>query len=126
MKLKLKRNYPKVNATTGNVNMVYVYEVTGTKAELDKYCEIMTAGNHTCKDEDGTVLYFTVRAVPPGAPLQISIKGKIYVDTLRYDLAQQMIKQYPGKLGEKLADEILSGKTPVEQVDEPADDMSAL
>lgn len=114
MFIKLLRSYPKLEDgkqkmdSKGDPIIVFVYKVTGTKSDLEKYEQIQSVGDHTCKDDKtGDYLWFTTRPVGLKGVLMISTNDKIYADSTATDLAGAMLKQYPGKLGEMLAKEIL-------------------
>lgn len=132
MFLTLKRSYPKLNEdktrkldSRGKGITVFVYEVTGKKEELTKYGEIMEAEKHTWKDEDGTVLWFTVRPIGMSGKLCISTNNKIYADTTAMDLANSMIEQY-GHVGQILAKDILKNGFVSDRVSDPVPDPNEL
>jgi len=125
MNIVLKRSYPKLDKgvrktdSQGNPITVFVYTVTGTKAELARYAEIMSAEEHTYKDDDGSYLWFTTNPVGVKGKLCISTNGKVFADTTAIDLASALIKQY-GQVGRDMARDILKQGFTAE-ADEPVD-----
>lgn len=116
MELTLLRSYPAKDKVSGKIKLgtggkplkMFVYKVSGTKAELAKYAEIRKTEGHTHLDEDGvTYLYFTMFPCGVKGVLGISPNDKVFVDTTAMDLAQAMIDQHPGALGLALAKDIL-------------------
>lgn len=107
----------------GNPIIVFVYKVSGKKSECQQYLDIQMEQSgmeeSSFHNEKGELLYYTVNPIPTTTGvLRISPKGKIFVETGTIDLANAMLKQYPGRLGEILAKQILS-QANVKTVSEP-------
>lgn len=98
MKIKLLRNYR--HKVTGNV--VFVYEVTGSKADLVAYKEAQ-GENYVEEDETGKVLWFTTRCVGPVGKLIITSTGKLVPDMSEYEAAASLVAQFGGNFGQELA-----------------------
>lgn len=127
MNIHLLRSYPKLEKghrkldSKGIPITVFVYQVTGTKAELEAYEKAQLASEvKTIKDDDGQYLFFTTRPTGEKGTLLISPNGKVFVDTTAIDLAVAMERQY-GSVGRAIARDIAGrGFTPVDR-DEPID-----
>lgn len=96
MKIKSIRSY-----TSKNGNKTFVYAVSGTKEELEKYKTAQ--GDNYREAEDGTPLWFTTRSVGSSGELIITTNGKIVPDMSAFDNAASLAKQYGGNLGDALA-----------------------
>ena len=96
MKITSNRSYVNENG-----NRVFVYKVSGTKDELEKYEAAM--GEHFRKDDHGVPLWFTTRSAGPQAELIITPNGKVIADMSAFDHAASLAKQYNGNLGSELA-----------------------
>lgn len=101
MKIKSVRSY-----TSKNGNKTFVYAVSGTKEELEKYKAAQ--GENYREAEDGTPLWFTTRSVGTSGELIITTNGKIVPDMSAFDNAASLAKQYGGNLGEALANHAVS------------------
>ena len=107
MKIKLHHSYKKAAPDGKSANTVFVYTVTGTEPELEKYEEIQ--GENFRKDtETGVPLFFTTRCAPQNASLVITQANKVVVDMSAFDQAASLAKQYGGNLGQELAREAAS------------------
>ena len=127
MKGKFIRNYRSKNGTP-----TFVYEVEGSKAELEAYQEAQ--GVHYREDEDtGKPLFFTTRFAGNRIDLIVTASGNVIPDTSEMDKANSLAEQFDGKLGDAIAAEaarkLMSGggggqrKAPVEEAEhEPADE----
>jgi Tfp pilus assembly major pilin PilA len=96
MKIKAIRSY-----TSKNGNKVFVYAVSGTKEQLEKFKAAQ--GENYRQAEDGTPLWFTTRSVGAQGELIITTNGKVVPDMSAFDNAASLAKQYGGNLGEELA-----------------------
>lgn len=96
MKIKLQRSY-----TSKNGNKVFVYSVSGSKEQLEKFKAAQ--GENYREAEDGTPLWFTVRCVGDSGSLIITTNGNIVPDMSAYDQAASLAAQYGGNLGQELA-----------------------
>lgn len=96
MKIKAIRSY-----TSKNGNKVFVYAVSGTKEQLEKFKAAQ--GENYREAEDGTALWFTTRSVGNAGELIITTNGKVVPDMSSFDQAASLAKQYGGNLGEELA-----------------------
>jgi hypothetical protein len=102
MRIKLHHSYKKAAPGGKSANTVFVYTVTGTKEELEKYEEIQ-GENFRKDDETGDPLFFTTRCAPNNANLIITQSNRAVVDMSAFDQADSMAKQYGGSLGTELA-----------------------
>jgi hypothetical protein len=89
MKISYLRSYRKKD--TGRI--VFVYTVSGTKAQLDAY-KVAMADRHTV-DESGTPLFFTIRFAGKNANLILTSENKAIVDMSEFDQLSSLIEQYP-------------------------------
>lgn len=96
MKIKAIRSY-----TSKNGNKVFVYAVSGTVEQLEKFKAAQ--GENYRQAEDGTPLWFTTRSVGAQGELIITTNGKVVPDMSAFDNAASLAKQYGGNLGEELA-----------------------
>lgn len=96
MQIKATRSY-----TSKQGNKVFVYSVSGNKADLEKFKT--ASGEFYREAEDGTPLWFTTRSVGNAGELVITTNGKIVPDMSKFDQAASLAKQYGGNLGEELA-----------------------
>lgn len=96
MKIKLQRSY-----TSKNGNKVFVYSVTGTKAQLEAFKTAQ--GENYREAEDGTPLWFTVRCVGETGSLIITTNNRIVPDMSAFDQANSLAQQYGGNFGQELA-----------------------
>ena len=96
MDIKSIRSY-----TSPKGNKVFVYAVSGTKAELEAYKKAQ--GDFYREAEDGTPLWFSTRSVGNTGKLIITTNGKVVPDMSAFDNAASLAKQYGGNLGEELA-----------------------
>lgn len=96
MQIKSIRSY-----TSKQGNKVFVYAVSGTKEQLEKFKT--ASGEFYREDEQGNPLWFTTRSVGNTGELVITTNGKIVPDMSKFDQAASLAKQYGGNLGEELA-----------------------
>ena len=98
MNAKKVRNYR--SSKTGNT--VFVYEVTGTDAELKAYKK---AQGDFYREDDKTkaVLFFTTNFFGAVGTLIITAKGKVVPDMSVFDEAKSLVEQNGGNFGEVLA-----------------------
>lgn len=96
MKIKALRSY-----TSKKGNKTFVYTVSGSKEQLEKYKAAQ--GENYREAEDGTPLWFTTRSVGASGELIITTTGKIVPDMSAFDNAASLAKQYGGNLGAELA-----------------------
>lgn len=83
-----------------NGNDTFVYEVSGTDAELKEYKK--AKGEHYVED-NGTPLFFTVDYVGPRGSLIITSKGNVIADKSEFKKAQSLAGQFDGPLGQAIA-----------------------
>lgn len=101
-----------------NGNPTFVYGVTGSAADLERYKEIQ--GEFYREDDNGKPLWFTTRCIGPAGKLIITTNNNIVPDMSAFDQAASMAAQYGGNFGQELARaaaQQLVGGTPT---DEPA------
>jgi hypothetical protein len=103
MKAKFTHSYKKADSKNpGQAKDVYVYAVSGTAAELAAYKTAQA--EQFREDETGAPLWFTTKVLPQNVVLAISQKsGKIYADTSEGDKINNLANQYPGLLGQAIA-----------------------
>lgn len=98
MNVTFKRSYTKKET----LNKVFVYGVSGTKAELEKYEEIV--GEHIKHDEEtGEPLYFATKFFGDHGKLIITTNNNIVPDMSEFDKAASLASQFGGNLGKELA-----------------------
>lgn len=112
MKIKAIRSY-----TSKNGNKVFVYAVSGTAEQLEKFKAAQ--GENYRQAEDGTPLWFTTRSVGAQGELIITTNGKIVPDMSAFDNAASLAKQYGGNLGEELAKAAVAKLLGVNSADVP-------
>ena len=97
MQVKMQRSYKSKNG-----NVVFVYEVSGSKAEMEAYKEAQ--GEFYKEDtETGKALWFTTRCIGNTGKLLITTNGNIVPDMSEFDQAASLAAQYGGNLGTELA-----------------------
>jgi len=127
MKIKLSRSYKKVGKN-GGVNTVFVYQVSGTKEQLDAFKSAQ--GDNFRENEEGIALWFTTRCAGNSGNLIVTSAGKIVADMSAFDQADSLAKQYGGNLGQELARtaaaQLMSGGSTVSTPVEKKEDISKL
>lgn len=111
MKIKHIRSYRKQE--TGNI--VNVYAVSGTPAQLEAFKEAQ-GDNLVIDEKTGSPLWFSTRYVGETCPLLISSNGKVFADTSEFDKAASLCEQYKGtalgtEMAKIMAERLLGGKT---------------
>lgn len=94
LKAEFVRSYPKL-AKTGNRVTVFMYKVSGSTAELEKYRSVREAEGRTSEDEDGNPLYHTLQYTGQTLNLFFTINDKIAVDTSDWDKARAAVEANP-------------------------------
>jgi len=95
MKATYLRNYMK------NGKPVFVYEVTGTKEQLEAYREAQGEFS-VIDDKTGKDLYFTTRGFGKKGKLMITSKGNVAVDLSELHMLNSMAEQFGGVLGQEI------------------------
>lgn len=103
MKAKHVRQYRKQE--TGN--LVFVYEVSGTKEEMRAF-EDAQGDNLVLDEETGKPLFFTTNYGGPECEIGISSTGNTYLDTSKLDAAAALVERYGGNFGDALAAKALN------------------
>jgi len=85
-------------------NLVYLYEVTGTAAELAAYEEAQGVHFRTSK-ETGKPLFYHWEFAGNSPNLLISKSGKVFPDMSEFNKMASLAKQFGGNLGQELAKE---------------------
>ena len=97
MKVTFVRSYRSKNG-----NVTFVYAVSGSKSDLEKFKEIQ--GTHYREDDDtGTPLWFTTRCIGKVGKLIITTNNKLVPDMSEFDQAASLTAQYGGNFGHELA-----------------------
>ncbi len=104
LKITFLRNYRNKKS-----NMVFVYSVTGTAEELERYKNAQ--GDFYREDEEGAPIFFSSKYVGESTKLIITSKDKCIPDTSEFDKAASIITQYGGDLGTALANAFASKLT---------------
>lgn len=94
LKASYVRSYPKL-AKNGNRVTVFMYKVTGSDAEIQKYNDIREAEGRSSIDEDGNPLYHTLQFTGDTLNLFFTINDKIAVDTSDWDKARAAVEANP-------------------------------
>lgn len=100
MKITYKRSYKKLNRKSEPI-VVFVYEVSGTDEQLERYKEL--SGEHYRESEDKKPVYFSTRYLGETGKILITTNDKIVADTSEFDKAVSIVSQYGGNLGNALA-----------------------
>ncbi len=88
-----------------NGNVVLVYHVTGTTAELEMYKEAK-GDNYRVDEATGKPLYYsTNRLVGNGfeGELRFGTDGQVYADSTEDTLAEMLINSKPGPVADQIA-----------------------
>ena len=83
-----------------NGNDTFVYEVSGTDAEIKAFKK--AKGEHYV-EENGTPLFFTVDYVGSRGSLIITSKGRVIADKSAFKKAASLANQFEGPLGLAIA-----------------------
>jgi hypothetical protein len=81
-------------------NDTFVYEVSGSKAELAAFKK--AKGEYYVED-NGTPLFFTIDYVGPRGTLIITSKGNVIADKSAFKKAASLANQFEGPLGQAIA-----------------------
>ena len=90
------RSYPK------NGQMVFVFHVTGTEAELEQYKKAQ-GENYREDEETGHPLAFTTNYPGPECNMLITRNGKAVMDTSELDRMASLSKRFGGNMGQEIA-----------------------
>ena len=71
---KENRVYRKFNEATQELEDIYVYEVTGTKAELDSFVEAKGKWNHM---KEGTSIPLYLSSIDYGSSVELGISKRV-------------------------------------------------
>jgi len=97
MKISMQRSYRSKNGNT-----TFVYQVDGTKAELEQFKAAQ--GEYYREDETtGKPLWFTTRFAGNTGKLLITSNGNVVADMSAFDQAASISAQYGGNFGQELA-----------------------
>lgn len=108
--------------------LVFVYAVTGTAAELEKFKAAqgdnlrMAGPNDERGIPEGTPLWFTSRTIGAKGNLIVTGKGKVIGDMSAFEAAANLAEQFGGNLGQELAKgaaALLMGKHTEAPAEEP-------
>jgi len=105
MKATYQNSYPK-RSKNGNVVDVFVYEVSGTKDELEAFKDAQ--GSSYRETPTGVPLFFTLNYVSDEVSLVFTSNGNVVVDNSELRKAASLAKQY-GFLGNAIADRMVTG-----------------
>ena len=97
LNVKLERSYRSKNG-----NVTFVYSVTGSDENLEKYRGIQ-GDYHRQDDATGKDLWFTTRCIGKSGSLIITQNNNIVPDMSEYDQAASLAAQYGGNFGDALA-----------------------
>ena len=103
MNVKFVRSYRSKNG-----NPTFVYEVSGSDADLAKYKEIQ-GGYYREDEKTGKPLFFTVNCIGKTGKLIITSNNKVVPDMSAFDQAASLAKQYGGNFGQELAKQAAQG-----------------
>lgn len=100
MKINKIGSYP---SKKNKLETTFVYEVSGTDAELLKYRELK--GDNYQQSPSGKPIYWSSRAYLPDTILKFNFKGDgVFADTSELDDAAALARQYGGNLGQSIAE----------------------
>lgn len=100
MKAKYHSKYNTVDKNSNGIVM-FRYIVSGTEEQLAAYKKAQ--GDYYRENEEGQPMFFTPRFISDNLNLLISSKGKVFADTAELDKLNSLVNQYPGALGNALA-----------------------
>lgn len=107
LNIKYARQYKKLNKNNETFTM-FVYTIVGGSSDNIKAYE-ESQGEYLKHDEKNRPLYFSPnRFAGINATLQVSSKGKWFIDMSKFEQAQSMCEQFDGKFGEVLAQQVVS------------------
>jgi hypothetical protein len=98
LKAEFKRSYTKKES----LNKVFVYEVTGSKADMEKY-ETIQGEFYKVDNESGKALYFASKFFGDHGNLIITSNNNVVPDMSEFDKAASLASQFGGNLGQELA-----------------------
>lgn len=99
LKAKYDKCYPKIDKN-GNRVKIFMYRVTGSESEINKYKDIREAEGRLSLDDNGQPLFHTLEYHGDNVELMITINDKIAVDTSDWDKARAAAEQNPYLAGE--------------------------
>lgn len=99
LKAKYDKCYPKIDKN-GNRVKIFMYRVTGSESEINRYKDIREAEGRLSLDENGQPLFHTLEFHGDNIDLMITINDKIAVDTSDWDKARAAAEQNPYLAGE--------------------------
>lgn len=94
LKAKYDKCYPKIDKN-GNRVKIFMYRVTGSESEINRYKDIREAEGRLSLDENGQPLFHTLEFHGDNIDLMITINDKIAVDTSDWDKARAAAEQNP-------------------------------
>lgn len=99
LKAKYDKCYPKIDKN-GNRVKIFMYRVTGSESEINKYKDIREAEGRLSLDDNGQPLFHTLEYHGNDIELMITVNDKIAVDTSDWDKARAAAEQNPYLAGE--------------------------
>ena len=99
LRAKYDKCYPKIDKN-GNRVKIFMYRVTGSESEINKYKDIREAEGRLSLDDNGQPLFHTLEYHGDNVELMITINDKIAVDTSDWDKARAAEEQNPYLAGE--------------------------
>jgi hypothetical protein len=96
MKVTCVRTYRSKNG-----NPTFVYQVEGTKEQLEAFKK--SQGDYYRTDDDGNPLFFTTRYIGEEGKLIITSNGNVVPDMSEFDKQASLVSQYGGNFGDVLA-----------------------
>lgn len=100
--MKVKVTFVRMYKKAGTGKTVFVYEVTGSKAGVEKYSE--AKGDNLVIGDNGNPLWFTTNSVGKTGELVITDDGKTYVDQSELEMVASQVAQLGGNLGTAMAE----------------------
>lgn len=98
---KYIRNYRKQDSGT----IVYVYELSGKKDDIERYEAIQTTDKIRYDETSKKPLFFTVNFGGDDAKVVITPKDKVFIDLSEFQKAASLVAQFGGNFGQALAEE---------------------
>lgn len=99
LRAKYDKCYPKIDKN-GNRVKIFMYRVTGSESEINKYKDIREAEGRLSLDDNGQPLFHTLEYHGNDIELMITVNDKIAVDTSDWDKARAAAEQNPYLAGE--------------------------
>jgi hypothetical protein len=99
----MKASFLRQYRSSKSGNIVFVYGVTGSAAELETYANVQ-GDNLRTDEKTGKSLFFSNRFFGKSGDLIITDAGKVVADMSHFDQQASLVAQFGGDFGKALAD----------------------